>query len=172
VARQSVGLSLFWRTFFLLAMLLVGGIIAWVQTLRALEFAPRAVQAAQQTAGLVNLTRAALGTVDGINRLALIKTIGGQATVRVLPREPGDHWEPYAFDRFSHSVSDELKSPWGAPSNALEISSGEKKPMPHRPTIPDTPRSKPMKACLRQRGSRHRSARDPTFLPVCPAALA
>jgi two-component system osmolarity sensor histidine kinase EnvZ len=94
-------------------MLLVGGIIAWVQTLRALEFAPRAVQAAQQTAGLVNLTRAALGTVDGINRLALIKTIGGQATVRVLPREPGDHWEPYAFDRFSHSVSDELKSRLG-----------------------------------------------------------
>ena len=49
------GLSLFWRTFFLLALLLAGGVFAWVQTLRALEFEPRAVQAAQQTAGLVNL---------------------------------------------------------------------------------------------------------------------
>jgi two-component system osmolarity sensor histidine kinase EnvZ len=55
-----VGFSLFWRTFFLLAILLAGGVFAWVQTLRALEFEPRAVQAAQQTAGLVNLSRAAL----------------------------------------------------------------------------------------------------------------
>ena len=57
-------MNLFWRTFFLLAVLLAGGIFAWVQTLRALEFEPRAMQAVQQTAGLVNLTRAALGTAD------------------------------------------------------------------------------------------------------------
>ena len=44
VPRQPVALSLFWRTFFLLAILLAGGIFAWVQTLRALEFEPRAVQ--------------------------------------------------------------------------------------------------------------------------------
>jgi len=60
VARQPVELSLFWRTFFLLALLLAGGVFAWVQTLRALEFEPRAVQAAQQTAELVNLSRTAL----------------------------------------------------------------------------------------------------------------
>ena len=35
--RKGVALSLFWRTFFLLALLLGGGIFAWVQTLRALE---------------------------------------------------------------------------------------------------------------------------------------
>jgi hypothetical protein len=58
--RSPVALSLFWRTFFLLALLLAGGIFAWVQTLRALEFEPRAVQAAQQIASLVNLSRAAL----------------------------------------------------------------------------------------------------------------
>ncbi len=62
MARQPVELSLFWRTFFLLALLLAGGIFAWVQTLRALEFEPRAVQAAQQTAELVNLSRTALRT--------------------------------------------------------------------------------------------------------------
>ena len=61
---QGVALSLFWRTFFLLALLLVGGIFAWVQTLRALEFEPRAVQAAQQIASLVNLSRAALRHSD------------------------------------------------------------------------------------------------------------
>jgi two-component system osmolarity sensor histidine kinase EnvZ len=114
VTRQSVGLSLFWRTFFLLALLLTGGIFAWVQTLRALEFEPRAVQAAQQTAELVNLSRTALSTVDAINRVALIKTMSGQDTVRVLPREPGDTWESYATDRFSQNVTDQLMSRLGA----------------------------------------------------------
>ena len=90
VSRQPVELSLFWRTFFLLALLLAGGIFAWVQTLRALEFEPRAVQAAQQTAELVNLSRTALGSADAINRVALVKTMGGQNAVRVVPREPGD----------------------------------------------------------------------------------
>jgi two-component system osmolarity sensor histidine kinase EnvZ len=113
VARKPVQLSLFWRTFFLLAMLLGGGVFAWVQTLRALEFEPRAVQAAQQTAGLVNLSRVALRNVDGINRVALVKTMDGQNTLRVLPREPGDRWEPYATDRFRQSVTDELRSRLG-----------------------------------------------------------
>ena len=113
VARQSVGLSLFWRTFFLLALLLAGGIYAWVQTLRALEFEPRAVQAAQQTAEIVNLSRTALRTVDAINRIALVKTMSGRDTVRVLPREPGDTWETYATDRFSQNVTHELMSRLG-----------------------------------------------------------
>ena len=113
VGRQPVELSLFWRTFFLLALLLAGGVFAWVQTLRALEFEPRAVQAAQQTADLVNLSRTALRTVDAINRVALIKSMGSQKSVRVLPREPGDRWEAYAADRFSEGVTNELKSRLG-----------------------------------------------------------
>jgi two-component system osmolarity sensor histidine kinase EnvZ len=60
--RPRVGLSLFWRTFFLLSLLLIGSIVAWLQTFRALEFEPRAVQTAQQIASLVNLSRAALRT--------------------------------------------------------------------------------------------------------------
>ena len=59
-SRPPREVSLFWRTFFLLAMLLVGCIIAWLQTFRALEFEPRVLQSAQQLASLVNLSRAAL----------------------------------------------------------------------------------------------------------------
>jgi two-component system, OmpR family, osmolarity sensor histidine kinase EnvZ len=106
------GFSLFWRTFVLLALLLAGGVYAWVQTLRALEFEPRAVQQAQQIAGLVNLSRAALQSTDGINRVALVKTLGQQA-VRVTPREPGDKAEPYGDDRFSRRVAEELRSALG-----------------------------------------------------------
>ena len=50
MAQKHVALSLFWRTFFLLAILLAGGVFAWTQTFRAMEFEPRAVQAAQQIA--------------------------------------------------------------------------------------------------------------------------
>ena len=108
--RQSVGLSLFSRTFFLLALLLAGGIFAWVQTLRALELEPRAVQAAQQIASLVNLSRAALRYSDSINRVAVVKTMTDQESMRVLPREPGDRWEPFEVDRFTRRVGAELRS--------------------------------------------------------------
>jgi len=113
LARRTVGLSLFWRTFFLLAILLAGGVFAWVQTLRALEFEPRAVQAAQQTAGLVNLSRTALKQADGINRIALVKSMGSQEAIRVTPREPGDRWEPFEVDRFTRRVGEELRATLG-----------------------------------------------------------
>ena len=110
---HTVGLSLFWRTFFLLAVLLAGGVFAWLQTLRALEFEPRAVQAAQQTSGLVNLSRAALRQADGINRVALVKSLGSQQAIRVMPREPGDQSEPFEVDRFTRRVSEELRASLG-----------------------------------------------------------
>lgn len=114
---RTVGLSLFSRTFLLLALLLAGGVFAWVQTLRALELEPRAVQAAQQTAGLVNLSRAALKQADGINRVALVKSLGSQQAIpqaiRVMPREPGDRAEPFEVDRFTRRVSEELRTALG-----------------------------------------------------------
>ena len=110
MSRNNVGLSLFSRTFFLLALLLAGGIFAWVQTLRALELEPRAVQAAQQIASLVNLSRAALRYSDSINRVAVVKTMTDQESMRVLPREPGDRWEPFEVDRFTRRVGAELRS--------------------------------------------------------------
>jgi len=67
--RKRFALSLFWRTFILLGLLLTAGIFAWVQTFKALEFEPRSVQAAQQIASLVNLSRAALRYADSINRV-------------------------------------------------------------------------------------------------------
>lgn len=111
--RKTVALSLFWRTFFLLAILLLGGVFAWVQTFRALEFEPRAVQQAQQVASLVNLSRAAMKYVDDINRVTLVKTMANEEAVKILPREPGDKWEPFVGDRFSKAISDELHTRLG-----------------------------------------------------------
>lgn len=112
-ARSWVGLSLFWRTFFLLALLLVGSILAWLQTLRALEFEPRAIQTAQQIASLVNLSRAALIHSDAINRVSLIKTMTEQEGVRILPREPGDRFEPFDTGALGRRISLELSARLG-----------------------------------------------------------
>ncbi len=106
-------LSLFWRTFFLLALLLIGSILAWLQTLRALEFEPRAFQTAQQIASLVNLSRAALIHSDAIARVSLIKTMREQEGVRIVPREPGDKFEPFDTDALGQRISLELRSKLG-----------------------------------------------------------
>ncbi len=107
-AGKRVGLSLFWRTFFLLALLLTGSILAWLQSLRALEFEPRAIQTAQQIASLVNLSRAALIHSDAIARVSLIKTMTEEEGVRIVPREPGDTYEPFDTDTLGQRISLEL----------------------------------------------------------------
>ncbi len=111
--RPRVGLSLFWRTFFLLALLLIGSIVAWLQTFRALEFEPRAVQTAQQIASLVNLSRAALVHSDAIARVSLIKTLADQEGVRILPREPGDKFELFDAESLDERVVEELATRLG-----------------------------------------------------------
>ena len=107
---KHVALSLFWRTFFLQAILLAGGVFAWTQTFRALEFEPRAVQVAQQIASLVNLSRMSLGSTDGINRVALVKSMQNRDTMKLQPREPDDRWRAFETDRFSRAIGHELKS--------------------------------------------------------------
>ena len=110
---RRVDVSLFWRTFFLLAILLIGSILAWLQTLRALEFEPRAIQTAQQIASLVNLSRAALIHSDAIARVSLIKTMTEQEGVRIVPREPIDTFEPFDRDALGQRISLELNARLG-----------------------------------------------------------
>jgi two-component system osmolarity sensor histidine kinase EnvZ len=112
-SRARVTLSLFWRTFFLLSLLLIGSILAWLQTLRALEFEPRAIQTAQQLASLVNLSRAALIHSDAIARVSLIKTMTEQESVRIVPREPSDTYEPFDTDELGKRISMELSARLG-----------------------------------------------------------
>jgi two-component system osmolarity sensor histidine kinase EnvZ len=108
------GLSLFWRTFVLLALLLAGGVFAWVQTLRSLDLEPRAVRAAQQTAALVNLSRSVLAQTDAINRVTLVNSLENRSTLAVRLRQPGDRWQPYGNDRFSRRLAQELRSLLGS----------------------------------------------------------
>ena len=124
--RARVGLNLFWRTFFLLSLLLVGSILAWLQTLRALEFEPRTLHTAQQIASLVNLSRAALVHSDAIARVSLIKTMADQEGVRILPREPTDKFELLAGTALANRLTDELTHRLGPDTIVAQSVNGEK----------------------------------------------
>jgi two-component system, OmpR family, osmolarity sensor histidine kinase EnvZ len=113
------GLSLFWRTFFFLAVLLVGCILAWLQTFRALEYEPRALQSAQQLASLVNLSRAAMVHSDSIARVSLVKTLADEEGLRIAPREPGDTYRRYDTDALSRRVGQLLKLRLGSEDTVI-----------------------------------------------------
>ena len=112
--ENRLALSLFWRTFILLGLLLTVGIVAWVQTFRALEFEPRAVQSAQQIASLVNLSRAGLRYADSINRVTLIKALFDSESITLKPSEPADTYLPFERDRFTRTIAAELRTRLGS----------------------------------------------------------
>src|SRR6185312_7796487 len=120
------GLSLFWRTFFLLALLLIGSTVAWFQTFRALEYEPRAIQTAQQIASLVNLSRAALVYSDAITRVALIKTMAQQEGVRIVPREPKDQFQLFAANALDERITEELAKRLGHTTMVASSVNGKK----------------------------------------------
>jgi two-component system osmolarity sensor histidine kinase EnvZ len=107
------GLSLFWRTFLLLALLLLGSILAWLQTLRAFELEPHAVQTARQLASQINLSRAALINSDAIARLTLLKTMAQEEGLRILPREATDTVIALDTDVSNRDVTRELRQRLG-----------------------------------------------------------
>jgi len=107
------GLSLFWRTFILLALLLLACILAWLQTLRALEFAPRAVQTAQQLASQINLSRAALIHADSIARLSLLRTMAKEEGLYIIPRENSDSYISLAGDATQIDMASALRERLG-----------------------------------------------------------
>lgn len=123
--RRKLGLSLFWRTFFMLALLLVGSTVAWLQTFRALEYEPRAIQTAQQIASLVNLSRAALVYSDAIARVSLIKTLAEQEGVRILPREPGDKFQLFDKSVLDERITEELTTRLGPGTMVARNVNGE-----------------------------------------------
>ena len=124
--RPRRGFSLFWRTFFFLALLLFGSIIAWLQTYRALESEPRAVESAQQLASLINLSRAALRYSDSIARVSLIKTLADEERVRITVREPKDKFELLESDKLGQRTSEELKVRLGTGTLVASEVNGQK----------------------------------------------
>lgn len=111
--KKKLGISLFWRTFFLLGLLLVGSVFAWTEILQEMELEPRTIQTADQIASVVNLSRAAVIHADAIARVSLFKTMKDQEHLVIRPREPKDVFEPLADSAMNRHVVAQLRSRLG-----------------------------------------------------------
>ena len=89
------GLSLFWRTFVLLGLLMLCSTLVWLLLFRSQEYEPRVLRNAHQIATVVNLTRNALIHTDAIARVSLLKMLAEEEDVRLVIREPGERILPF-----------------------------------------------------------------------------
>ncbi len=102
------GLSLFWRTFVLLGMLILCSILVWLLLFRSQEYEPRVLRNAHQIATVVNLTRNALIHTDAIARVSLLKTLADEEEVRLVIREPSDRILPFGESALETRLADTL----------------------------------------------------------------
>jgi len=77
--------TLFWRSFLLIAALIVVSVLASFQIQRVYEREPRARELAQQTVSVVNLTRAALVNADPVLRRELLLDLNEREGIRIYP---------------------------------------------------------------------------------------
>ena len=87
-------ISLFWRTFLLIAGLVVACLMAMLELIRIFDPAPAEQKLAWEVASVVNLTRSALVSAQSDRRIQLLAELAREEGVRVAPLEPGDRSEP------------------------------------------------------------------------------
>jgi len=112
--RHLLQISLFWRTFVLLVLLILASSLVWYISFKALEYESRAQLAARQISSAVNLTRSSLVHADTIYRTALIKNISDQEGLYIRPREPEDKISTYAVDSYRQLLEFELRKRLGS----------------------------------------------------------
>ena len=105
---RRLKLSLFWRTFFLLALLILFSSLAWLQMFRTQEYEPRILRNAHQIATVVNLTKTALMHSDAIARVALLKMLADEEDLSILIREPSDRVVPYGESDMESRLAQEM----------------------------------------------------------------
>jgi len=101
-------LSLFWRTFFLLVLLILCSSLAWLQMFRTQEYEPRVLRNAHQIATVVNLTRTALIHTDAIARVSLLKMLADEEDVGIQTREPHDQFVQFGSSALERQLVDEM----------------------------------------------------------------
>jgi two-component system osmolarity sensor histidine kinase EnvZ len=106
-------MSLFARSFLLIALLILASAAATVQLYRVYEREPRARELAQQTASIVNLTRAALVNADPVLRRSLLIELNEREGIRLAPLTGGELLEPLPDEALFELVSAKVRSALG-----------------------------------------------------------
>jgi two-component system, OmpR family, osmolarity sensor histidine kinase EnvZ len=106
-------MTLFARSFLLIALLLVISALASFQLYRIHEREPRARELAQQTVSTVNLTRAALLNADPFLRRELLLELNEREGIRITPMTASEKLEPLPPEPLFAMVAERVRSALG-----------------------------------------------------------
>lgn len=106
--------GLFWRTFVLLAFLIMASMATWVASLRIVEREPRAEQLANQIISVVTITRAALTHSAPDLRTELLFDLASNEGIRIYPLEATDRVEATHDSNLMPVLQARVKSRLGA----------------------------------------------------------
>ena len=106
-------MSLFARSFLLIALLILASAAATVQLYRVYEREPRARELAQQTVSVVNLTRAALVNADPVLRRDLLIELNEREGIRLAPLTRGELLERLPNEALFKLVSKKIRGALG-----------------------------------------------------------
>ena len=99
-------MTLFARSFLLIALLIVASLAVSLGILRTYQREPLAAELSKQTGSIVNLTRAALINADPERRIALLRELSDMEDIRVYAATPGENLEPVAREPLLDRVTE------------------------------------------------------------------
>jgi two-component system osmolarity sensor histidine kinase EnvZ len=118
--------SLFARSFLLIALLIVTAVLASFQIYVVHEREPRARELAQQTVSIVNLTRAALVSADPFRRRQLLIDLNDSEGLRVYPSTSSEKLEPLPDNPLLSKVTERVRRALGAETRFTHARDGER----------------------------------------------
>ena len=118
-------MTLFARSFLLIALLIVTAVLASFQIYRVYERGPRSAELAQQTVSIVNLTRAALVSADPFLRRELLIELNETEGLRVFPATASEKLEPLPDDELLERVEQRVRQALGGDTRFASERDGE-----------------------------------------------
>jgi two-component system osmolarity sensor histidine kinase EnvZ len=117
--------TLFARSFLLIALLIVTAVLASFQIYRVYEREPRSRELAQQTVSAVNLTRAALVSADPFRRRQLLIDLNESEGLRVFPSTSSEKLERLPDDPLLERVAQKVSAALGGETRFATARDGD-----------------------------------------------
>ncbi len=110
MTQKKVALSLFWRTFFLLLLLLAASVAAWALTWRTVDASAWAsTRSVPHLASLVRLSTEALRASERASRPAMLASLAKREGLLLQPRNVTDVWTTPADDDSLAPLAGEMR---------------------------------------------------------------
>jgi len=117
--------TLFARSFLLIALLIVTAVLASFQLYLVYEREPRSRELAQQTVSVINLTRAALVSADPFRRRQLLIDLNESEGLRVYPATSSERLAPLPDDPLLTRVAQRVRAALGENTRLAYARDGE-----------------------------------------------